>query len=138
MDGDDGGALITMSFGHDLESSSKRRRLGSSSDEIIENIANDGDVGIWEEIITGEMVFKSLYMVSAWKEPGSMTNCAYVAVGLPSGVGRVDFPFRVVDEGSFLEVRVTWPAALTNVLSIHRNWPANKVQAGLGPIIRSF
>ena len=80
---------------------SKLRRLGSSADEVIENIVDEGNADIGEELVMGEMVFRTLYIVSAWKEPDFMTNCAVVAVCLPSGVGRGDFSFRVVDAGLF-------------------------------------
>ena len=133
VDDEDGEALNRRSTGHDLESSSKRRRLDSSADEVIENIVDEGNADIGEELVMGEIVFKPLYIVSAWKEPGSMTNCVSVAVCLPSGVGRGDFSFRVVDDGAFLEVCVTWPAALTNVLLLHRKWLMRDVPGRLEP-----
>ena len=131
MDEDDGEALNRRSSGHDLESASKRRRIGSAADDIIEHFADEGDASIGEEIIMGDMVFKPLYIVSAWKEPGSMTYCVSVAVCLPSGVGRGDYSFRVVEEGAFLEVSVTWPADLTNVLLLRRKWLATEGSGGL-------
>ena len=72
-------------------------------------------------------------MASAWKEPGSKTNSISVAVCLPSRVDRGDFCFRVVDEVSVLEVSVTWTAALTNVLLMHRQWLAKERIGGLEP-----
>ena len=89
-------------------------------DEVIENIVDKGDAGIGEEFIVREMVVKPLYMVSAMKEPVSMNNCVSVVVCLPSGVGRGNFSFRVVNEGAFLEVCVEWPTLLTTVLLLYR------------------
>ena len=62
-----------------------------------------------------------------------MTNCVSVAVYLPSGVGRGDFSFRVVENGAFLEVYVMWLVPLTSVLLLYRNGLMREVPGRLEP-----
>ncbi len=55
------------------------------------------DSGTGVELVSGDLVFKTLYLLSSWKELVTMTRRVSAAILLPSGVGPGDFSIRVGD-----------------------------------------
>ncbi len=77
------------------------------------------DSGAGVELVSGDLVFKKLYLLSSWKEPVKWTKKVSAAILLPSSVGPGDFSIRVGDGNEVLELTVTWPAPLVDLRLLH-------------------
>lgn len=65
--------------------------------------------------------FKTPFLVSEWKEVFTTRSCLSVAFLLPCGC-HDDYKLSVTENGSVLQVRVTWPEPMTNVRVLHHLW----------------
>ena len=114
----------------ELTSSARKRRFSTmSGGEIEDSDSEDLETGAGSELISGELTFKPLYMISRWAEQFTLTKRLCVAIILPSGVGSGNFTITVVDGGQFLQLAVRWPQALVDVLVMHR-WKLADSQSG--------
>ena len=70
----------------------------------------------------GFETFKTLYLVSIWRERESTTERLSVAIVLPSGVGPREFSLRTTDCEEYIELTVSWPGALGGPSVMDRRW----------------
>jgi len=74
------------------------------------------------ELIVKDSVFKPLYLIGEWEEPGTKTKRLTVAIVLPSGVNKSDFTIQVLDAGLLLQLTVKWPVPLVDLELLHQKW----------------
>ncbi len=83
---------------------------------------DDNETAPGAELTLGEKFFKPLYLLSIWKEPGTMTKRVTAAVILPSGVETGDFSICISPCGMSLEIAVVWPVPLVDLTCMHKKW----------------
>lgn len=100
--------------------------------DIEDTDAEDLEEGAGSELISGDLSFKPLFMISSWTERSTLAKRLCVAIILPSGVGSGDFTINVVDCGQYLQLSVVWPQPLMDVLVMHR-WKLADPSSGFMP-----
>lgn len=119
-DDDDGISLDRRCSAGDTYGSGRKRRHLASTD-VDEDDSDSGlEDGAGAELVSGDLVFKPLFIISKWVERTTLVKRLTVAVILPSGIGSGDFTISVVDGGQYLRLAVLWPKPLLDVTVMHR------------------
>lgn len=88
--------------GRSSPSGTKRRSFDFADD------GNDSeDLGGRTELVYGQNVFRRTSMIYEWRENTMSRACLTIAVLLQPGVEK--WKLRALDEGTMLQVRITWP-----------------------------
>ena len=74
------------------------------------------------ESLSGHRLFRPLYLLSEWSEPGTTTKRITVAIVLPSGIETGNFSIRIVEDGKCLLLVVQWPDPLMDLRMMHKKW----------------
>jgi len=69
-----------------------------------------------------DSIFKPLYIIGEWEEPGKKTKRLTIAIVLPSGVNRSDFTLQILEGGMSLQISVKWPSPLVDLELLHQKW----------------
>lgn len=73
-----------------------------------------------EEIILPQCSFKPLHLISYWKETFTTRQCISAVILLQSGID--EYKLQVIDDGTMLQLTVTWPTQMTDVRVLHHCW----------------
>ena len=116
-----------------MTGSAQKRRAASLFEEPKEKREEEAaEVGSGAALLSGELSFNPLYMISSWKERRTMNTRLCVAIILPYRVGASNFTISVVGGGGFLQLRARWPTPLLDVLVLHR-WKLSDADRGFMP-----
>ena len=86
----------------------------------MENNESDEDVDFEPDEkckVTGS--YYPIYFLSHWKEGHTRRDRVPVAILLPSGIVKVSFRIRVPNGGKALELSITWPSPMIDMLQLH-------------------
>lgn len=69
--------------------------------------------------------FSLLYILTTWKEPGTLTRRISVTLILSSGFEKGGFCSQVPLDGMASELIVKWPTPLVDLGVMHKKWLTN-------------